>query len=151
MSYENVSINFEIDDAKLISVNDQYMHPVRKTKRGRYVSYFAPSPYLKTVQAFYKEVLEEKITDEYIEMFNSALKDKSRGIKLEIIVGTPPEEFNRSDVSNFIKALEDCIVNRTKIDDSRNFEVSIKKRSYDNEGLWKVHITLSTVDKEFWD
>ena len=143
MSY---SFEFEIENPKLISVNEQYMHPVRKTKNGRYVSYFAPSPYLKEVQKFYKDVLSEKIPDEDIEKLKETISTKDDGVELTIIVGLPRSDILEYDASNFIKALEDCIVSRTKIDDSRHFKVSIEKRSYDSEdNRWIVKVVMSSM------
>lgn len=143
MSY---SFEFEIENPKLISVNEQYMHPVRKTKNGRYVSYFAPSPYLKEVQKFYKDVLSEKIPDEDIEKLKETISTKDDGVELTIIVGLPRSDILEYDASNFIKALEDCIVSRTKIDDSRHFKVSIEKRNYESEdNRWIVKVVMSSM------
>lgn len=141
-----VSIEFEIEDPMLISVNDQYMHPVRKTKSGKYYSYFAPTPYLKKLKSYYEEMLSQKISDSDIEdiknVINSYEGKKEGGIDLSIELGLPLEDVRNHDISNFIKALEDCIVKRTGIDDSRNYKVSIEEKLYANsEGTWMLRVT----------
>lgn len=141
---KEVVVEFTVDKAKLISINEQYMHPVRKTKRGRYVSYFAPTPYLKEVKQFYKEVLSEKITDEQVLELQDALGDKyEEGLSLEIVIGIPDCNWKDSDVSNFIKSLEDRVVERIKIDDSRNFKVSAEKVHVEGEE-YSVRMSIST-------
>lgn len=141
-------IEFEIDNPKLISVNEQYMHPVRKTKRGSYTSYVCKSPYLKEVQEFYKEVLSEKISDDDIEVLQSEVSSGGGnvGVELTIRVGLPRKDIYEYDISNFIKSLEDCIVARIKIDDSRNLKVSISKNLFESESEdWKLYVKISTT------
>lgn len=122
-------INFEIKNPLLISTNDAYYHPVRKTKTGRYMSYVCKSESLKKLQEFYKEKLSEAISDEDISNLKKDLESSGtpKGIVLELFVGMPEREIFEHDSSNYIKALEDCIVNRIKIDDSKNHYVSIEK------------------------
>lgn len=144
----NLVIEFEIDNPKLISVNEQYMHPVRKTKRGRYTSYVCKSPYLKEVQEFYKEVLSEKISDDDVEDLQSEVSSGGGnvGVELTIRVGLPRKDIYEYDISNFIKSLEDCIVARIKIDDSRNLKVSISKNLFESESEdWKLYVKISTT------
>ena len=142
-----MEIEFEIERPELISINDQYMHPVRKTKRGSYVSYFAPSPVLKKTQAFYKEILQEKIPQEFIDQVKELVNDKSCGINFMMEVGLPESELRECDISNFIKAVEDCIVTRTGIDDSRHYTVSAKKSIYDTEDKsWILKISYKTEE-----
>lgn len=140
-----LEVSFTIEDPKIISVNDQYIHPVRKTKSGRYVSYFAKSPYLKEVQSFYEDSLKDLISDNDIEKFKSFVEnDKDNGIQLYIILGIPSSDIRENDASNYIKSIEDCIVSRTGIDDSMNYRVIVEKRKYDNEeGKWILKVVLS--------
>lgn len=138
-------IEFEIDNPKLISVNDQYIHPVRKTKNGRYLSYFAPSPYLKEVKAFYEEILKDKISDEDIIKIQDfiASSDKIYGLSLEIIYGIPLKSIRNDDASNYIKSLEDCIVRRTGVDDSIHYKVSAEKRIFESDdNHWIIRILI---------
>lgn len=123
-----MTIKFEIKNPLLISTNDAYYHPVRKTKTGRYMSYVCKSESLKKLQEFYKEKLSEAISDEDIRNLKKDLETGvSKGIILELFIGMPEKEIFEHDSSNYIKALEDCIVNRIKIDDSRNHCVAIEK------------------------
>lgn len=142
-------IEFEIVNPKLISTNDMYMHPVKKCKNGRYTSYTCKAPYLKELQEFYQEKLGELIRDEDIEILKSEVS-KDVGVKLEIELGIPKLSIYANDASNFIKSLEDCVVNRIGIDDKYNLEVSISKRVYEPEDSeneeWILKIRISSVE-----
>lgn len=142
-------IEFEIDNPKLISTNEMYMHPVRKTKRGSYTSYVCKSPYLKEVQEFYKDLLSKKISDEDVESLRLEIKEGNGdvGIELSIRAGFPRTDLYEYDASNFIKALEDCIVTRIKIDDSKNLKVSISKELFESDnGDWKLYVRINSTN-----
>lgn len=125
-----VSKTFLIKKGYMISVNDQYMHPVKKTKTGRWVSYTCKSPSLKAYQKYYKEILDEQIDEDFINALKTWIdEDKSHGLSLEISVGIPKKEIYQHDASNFIKSFEDCLSERLGIDDSRNILVQICKSS----------------------
>lgn len=135
-------IEFEISEPKLVSVNDQYMHPVRKTKSGRYTSYVCKSPSLKELQSFYKEVLSDKILDEDLKRYKEFLSEVPRsGIQLSLEIGLPEREIYEHDASNFVKALEDSISVRTSIDDSRNLRVIVEKQ-YTEDSSWMLKVRL---------
>lgn len=139
-------ICFEVSCPRMISVNDQYMHPVKKTKNGRYISYTCKSPSLKTFQDFYKEVLEDKISDQDVSQVNSEISESDkRGIDLSLEIGLPFKEIKDHDVSNFIKALEDCIASRLGVDDSKNLSVSIKKSILEDPD-WRLRVKISVVE-----
>lgn len=139
-------ILFEVDDPQLISVNDQYMHPVRKCKDGRYRSYTCSSPDLKSLQSFYKGVLESKVIEDDIKVLKDFVDEKfGNGVLLEIVIGCPLKEIYENDASNYVKAIEDVIVKRTKIDDSRNLKVSIEKRYVEGD-QWKLLVRLSPYE-----
>jgi len=139
-------IRFTIDNPKLISVNEQYMHPVKKTKSGRYTSYVVKSPYLKEVQEYYNNLLNEIISDEDIKKLQEEVSDeKLTGLALEIRLGLPRKDIYENDMSNYIKAYEDCISRRLKIDDSRNLLVSIEEQLYESEdNRWKIITDISS-------
>lgn len=139
-----MTIEFEVYCPKMISVNDQYMHPVKKTKKGKYVSYTCKSPSLKDFQSFYGEVLKDKISDSDISQLKSEISNSIElGLDLFLEVGLPLKEINEHDASNFIKALEDCIAVRLGVDDSRNIQVSIKKSILEDPN-WKLRVRIST-------
>lgn len=141
-------ITFEIKSPKLISVNEQYMHPVRKCNDGRYRSYVCKAPYLKEVQEFYKEILENVLTEKDVKEFKGAVgKDTSTGLKLGLQVGMPMSEIYEHDISNLIKAVEDCIAKRLKIDDKHNFEVAICKQVVP-ENEWYLKVAIETTQLE---
>lgn len=124
---------FTLENPVLVSTNDMYRHPVRKTKNGRYVSFFTKTEDLIEMQDFYKEVLQEKISDEVIQQIKDALEtDHYDGLELYISLGYTSGLYTE-DISNYIKALEDCIVKRTKIDDSKNLMVSATKYNTTSE------------------
>lgn len=144
----NFCIEFRVDNPKLISVNEQYIHPVRKSKSGRYYSYFAPSPYLKEVKKYYKDLLSKTISDnDVIKVNNFFYGDiPGRGICLQMIVGLPENEFYKHDISNYIKAVEDCISERLGVDDSKNTAVSIQKMI--SHG-WFLDVKINSADQPF--
>lgn len=136
-------IFLEIVNPQLISTNDAYYHPVRKTKSGRYMSYVCKSESLKKLQKFYEEVLSSEISDEDILALKEQLNSlPNLGIKLILKVGTPSKEIFEHDVSNYVKAIEDCLVKRIGVDDSHNTELHIEKQFSEE---WKLQIVISVV------
>lgn len=143
----SIIIDFEVVDPKLISVNEQYLHPVRKTSKGRYVSYFCKSPGLKDVQSFYEEVLKDKILEEDIQGLKDEMNNlynRPAGLSLTIEIGLPRNELYEHDVTNYIKALEDCITSRTKIDDNRNIIV-MSMKSITPDDQWKLRVIIQSI------
>lgn len=143
-------IEFDLINPKMISVNEQYIHPVRKTKNGRYVSYFAKSSYLKEVQSYFDEVLKEKIKDKDVEILVEETSSQDLpGVLLEMTLGLPRKDFYEYDLSNFIKAVEDCLTRRTGIDDNRNVELNVKKVIYETDrDDWKLFIRIASKEVE---
>jgi len=139
-------VRVTVKKPKVISTNDMYMHPVRKTSKGHYMSYFAKTSKLKELQEFYKNLFDEIITDDQVRELNLFTSEsKTNGILLRVEYGIPVKELNEHDVSNFIKSIEDCIVSRTKVDDSRNLKVIAEKKIYESEeNEWIMRISLST-------
>lgn len=141
MAY-NFTIEFEVANPKLISVNDQYMHPVRKTKSGRYMSYVCKSPSLKEFQSFYEEALETLVSNEDVEWFKDYIKSVDRsGLQLSLEIGLPLREIYEHDASNWVKALEDSISTRIGIDDSKNLRVVVEKK-YTNDDSWWLRVKI---------
>jgi Holliday junction resolvase RusA-like endonuclease len=139
-------IDTTIDNPMLISTNDQYMHPVRKCRDGKYRSYFCKSPALKELQDFYKDILLKNISDDIVsEIQESVNNGKCLSVKFRLHV--PSKEFYDHDASNFIKALEDCLSSRIGVDDSRNSHVSIKK-IVSPDDIWRLNISVTIVEKE---
>lgn len=145
-------IDITIKDPKIISVNEQYMHPVKKTKSGKYVSYVCKSPFLKEVQSFYQGVLSQMISDEEISSMKKTLDPDSVGLSLRIVIGLPRKDLYSYDISNLIKAVEDCIVARDCIDDTYHLDVSISKRVYlSEEDSWVMRIILEPVSLKYFE
>lgn len=138
-------IAFELVNPKLISVNDMYIHPVRKCKNGKYRSYFAKSPYLKEVQEYFAEVLPECIPESEVVKIKKVLENRDKELSLEFIIGIPEKEFYEHDATNFVKAPEDCISKYLGIDDSRNVEVMVGKWKVTNSEDWSLTTTINTV------
>ena len=141
-------IEFTLINPKLISINEQYIHPVRKTKRGTYTSYFAKSPYLKEVQQYFEEVLAEKVTEEDICKLKEEVNE-TNGVFLSLKLGLPRKDFYEYDLSNFVKSVEDCLVKRIKIDDSRNVKLDISKVLYNSANNdWRLDVKVSSIEIE---
>lgn len=158
---EDIVIEFEIDHAKVISVNDQYIHPVRKSNNGKHYSYFAPSNELAEVQEFYSEKLKEFTNEEQLKALRDLVEqsDKKVGLSVEIIWGVPGVSYRRKknffqmDATNYIKAFEDCLSRHLGIDDSCNYKVICEKQVYtpeDGEYRWIVHARVTPYEyKEY--
>lgn len=141
---KKIVIDLEVEGPKVVSNNDMYMHPVKKTKSGRYVSYFCKSGSLKSLQEFYSKVFNDQIMEEDIESLKKELENPDNGISITFLFGMPASEVYQHDVSNFIKAIEDCVVERTKIDDSRHISVTAAKSIYENKD-WVLSIVIGII------
>lgn len=142
------NIIFEVNEPAILSTNDMYYHPVRKTKSGKYMSYFAPSSSLKKLQSFYKEILDDCITEKEIQDLKKFVNEsKYNGIKLILEFGIPDNQILDYDSSNLVKSIEDCIVRKTSIDDSYHFSVQVEKMIFDHWVL-KVKMIPYTI-KEY--
>lgn len=148
-----MTVAFEILSPKVMSTNDMYMHPVRKCKDGRYRSFVCKSPSLKEFQAWYEEKLKECIDDESVTLLQTIVKGGDlNGLSLKIEYGMPENELYEHDASNFIKSIEDCIVKRIGVDDSRNLSVSVEKRVLNNfNGEWALYVEISTMKVDTYD
>lgn len=145
-----MGIKFEIENPELISVNEQYIHPVKKSKSGKYTSYFVKSSKLKKLQAFYDEQLKVKISDDEVNELKTYLSQHPyNGIELKICIGMPVTEINSHDTTNYIKALEDCIVKRTGIDDVKDYKVVAEKQISNDK--WMVRIELAEHSAEIYE
>lgn len=89
------------------------------------------------------QVLPESVIRDFIDEFNKGLYD----IEVISIHYVPSNDFYKFDVSNLIKAYEDCIARHLGIDDVYTSEYTVKKvRS--NESIWKIHTIMKLVEKE---
>lgn len=143
--YQGHHIRFGLDNPKLISVNDQYIHPVRKCKDGRYRSYFAKSPYLKEVQQYYKEVLSECIPESEVSEIKKILEDPDKDLGLTLSIGIPENDFYEHDSSNFIKSLEDCIFTYLGVNDSHDVRVVVNKLKIVDSKDWILVAELDVL------
>lgn len=141
-----VRFQFEIKNPKIISTNDAYYHPVRKCKDGRYRSYVCKSESLKKFQEFYKEELPKLLPEDEVKSLKSFIEeDGTYGIELVLEYGIPTSQIREHDASNFVKAMEDCIVSYTGIDDCHHIRVVVEKESFDNfTEDWMLKVTLGT-------
>lgn len=124
-------IEFIIKDPPIISVNAMYFHyPVRGKIRS------IKSDPLKALQKYYEKELKEDISDDDVQLLKTFLEEdkKNNGLMITLEFGLPRKNMRRCDVSNYVKAIEDCIVKRTGIDDKHHLKVvAYKSISPDNE------------------
>lgn len=153
MEMEKLSLTFEIDSPKIISTNEAYMHPVRKCKDGRYRSYVCKSPDLKEFQDFYNDKLKVLIPDDQVKLFQDYINESfNHTLEIYINYGIPEHDIYNHDASNLIKALEDCISVRLKIDDKKNSKVSVIKTIHNSfVENWKLKVTISTSKLNKYD
>lgn len=142
-----MTIYFKVANPKLISTNEMYYHPVRKTKSGRYMSYVCKSENLKSLQEYYKDILPDLIPDATIEDLKRGFDSgEYKGLSLKLCILVPMKELYEHDGTNFIKAIEDCISSRLKIDDSRNLQVSVEKVLSDSDD-WSLEVLINTMSQ----
>jgi hypothetical protein len=90
-------------------------------------------------------MLGELISDEQIELIKEELKDYHVMIYLQLDVYMPYNSFYAADASNYIKAMEDSVKWRIKIDDARNKRVVVEKFISEDD-TWYVDVKLWTEE-----
>lgn len=136
--------SFVVKDIDLVSTNDMYLpRPMKGGKKA----YLTKSGALRKFQDKMSDFLSKSLTDEVIHKFNESCEDRQSALKLTIDFHMDRSCFFSDDISNYIKALEDCISRRLGIDDVRNCELHLRK-FYDNESYVYVKIESYTLDFE---
>lgn len=128
-------------DAKiiLISTNEMYMPGITKYRKP----YMMKTGNLRKFEDEIDGILEKEITDEEITQLKSDLVDPSVAIAISVDTGMDETDYFRCDTSNYIKALEDAIKYRLKVDDTRNVRLTLNKHLID-ENEWVSHIIIET-------
>lgn len=150
------SIDFVIDNLdSMVSNNDMYFYMPMKSKRrpGSMTTHAIRTPALKNFQNVMSEKLRELIPDSFLKLCYDVVSKGYYGLGIRSYYYMPKSNYNISDVSNYIKAYEDCIVSRTKqskgfiIDDKKHLEYYSKKIC--NLGdKWKVQTFIELVEKD---
>lgn len=153
---DSYCLDFMIDDLDfMVSTNDMYFHmPMKSKKRqGRLTTYTIKTPALKEFQKIISDKLKELIPDEFLKSYYEIVSTGYYGLKILSYYYMPLKNYKVSDVSNYIKAYEDCLVARTKmtkgfvIDDSKNIEYHSKKICSLGD-KWKVQTFIKIVEKD---
>lgn len=151
-----LELQFELD--WMISTNDAYMHRVKKTKRGSYTTYTTKSPGLRDFQNIMYDKIKSQINAynnlNIINKFKEYLDKKLYALSYETYYYMPIENYETSDVSNYIKCYEDCIssvmkelTNSKILDDKNNVDyLSHKRCSINNK--WIVITTIYLVKRD---
>ena len=117
-------IQFILENPEIVSVNEQYLHPVSKSG----FSYFTKSSKLVKAQRYFAEELPKYISEEDIKSLQEIVtKDMNKGIFISLEFGMGINNLYLRDVSNYIKAIEDCLSEHLQVDDCYNLKVCAEK------------------------
>lgn len=148
---------FEFVNSFLVSTNDMYFHVPMKSKRrqGKMTTHAVKTQELKDLQAICSDKLSELIPDSFINLCKDYLDKKFYGLRITSYYHMPKSNYEGSDVSNYVKAYEDCISvrlrgprNKNKVlDDKNNLEYhAIKLCGKDD--LWHVNTIIEIVPRD---
>lgn len=148
----NIDISIR-EHIKPTSSNELYMAVARRRHVGAYLT---KRPEYRKFEADMAEALSKRISEEEINLLKEELESNYKlSIRVELKIGMSETDFYRSDVSNMIKATEDCIKNHIKVDDTRNTIILSEKyilRSSTDIDDWQLDIKLSTVENDYiWE
>lgn len=148
---------FEFDSDWMLSTNDMYIHRPKKLNNNRWSVYTTKSSGLRDFQSMMEEKLKVLITNECIEVLKISLENKRYGLCINTVCQMPIHNYEDSDVSNYIKAYEDCISTRLKgdtkkthiLDDKNNLEYhSIKEFIGEGINHWHIKTTISVIERD---
>lgn len=141
---KKIKLELHLKDLQLISTNEMYIpRPTRK-----HGAYLTKSPKYRKFEPSINEQLDKLDKDKLNKFINELNNDKQKAIRFIATFKIPQKKFFRSDCSNYIKAIEDCIKNKIGIDDSRNCEVLLNKVISEND-TWDTDIILEIYDLDF--
>ena len=139
-----MKVSFELKDIELVSTNEMYMP--RPCKGGR-SAYLTKTSGMRKFEEKVKDILDEVFTDDIVNELTKELEDPQIAIRFHLHTRMPSESFFKVDSSNMIKALEDCIKVKIKIDDTRNCEVLSTKELIDSD--LEATVTMETYTLDF--
>ena len=145
---------FDINDVDMVSTNNMYLP--RPCNHGKH-AYLTKSTYLKKFQGLMEPLLDVKITKEQVDSIQREADEYGDdfAIRLWVKFYFTHGKYLREDTSNYIKALEDCITQRTGIDDRKHFELHLKKVEKEKDEtltarVWLETYRLSGEVDEYW-
>lgn len=152
--YLPYTVQFSIIGIKPVSTNDMYFATPMKSKTKTYkngeprlITRKVRTPELKKYQESMSTELSIKVKQEDVDKLKELTKSGHIGLSLSLSIGMPLENYEDSDASNYIKALEDCISNRLGIDDSNNPRITVDKY-VSNSSMWEQSVVITTIPKD---
>lgn len=139
-------IEFDVPDIEVASTNEMYMPRPKRGKNGRMTAYVTKTKAMRDFEASVDPILLEHLTDDVVSELSAELSDIQKAIRLELTFYLPSKPFFTSDVSNYVKTIEDRIKERVDIDDVRNCEVILKKVLSDD---LSTHVRMSTYALDY--
>lgn len=95
---------------KMVSTNDMYFYVAYKSRKsGRMSTHAVKTQELKDFQEHMYKVLSEVIDYTIVQHYKDAISSGMYGLHIHTVVHMPHNNYISSDVSNYIKAYEDCI------------------------------------------
>lgn len=140
-----MTIEFEIPEVEIASTNEMYMPRPKRAGGGKWTAYVTKTKAMRDFEKAVDPILKREITDDMVSELVEELGDHQRVIRLTMVYYLPVNSFFASDVSNYVKTLEDRIKERLGVDDVRNCEVHLKKLVAD---YVKTYVRLETYDLE---
>lgn len=147
-------LKFDFSNKFMVSTNDMYFY-VPYMKGNRKTTHAVKTQALKDLQKICEEKLSELIPDSFINLCREYLDKRFYGLRIISYYYMPKSNYESSDVSNYVKAYEDCISTRLKgpckknksLDDKNNLEYhAIKYCGKDD--LWHIHTEISIVPRD---
>lgn len=133
-------VDFDIDGVEVASTNEMYMPRPKRVGR-RLTAYVTKTKALRDFEAMVDPMIARSLTDSVVTYLRRELADDGTAIRLTITYSLTSRAFFTSDVSNYVKTLEDRIKERLGVDDARNCEVHLDKVLSDRV---TTHVRLET-------
>lgn len=148
--------SFVIEFDSMVSTNDAYFHVAYKKKgTNRLTTHAVKTQELKDFQSTCEEKFKELIPDDIIQELKDNFNPITQELQLTSMYYMPLSNYKNSDVSNYIKAYEDCISTRLKGSsrkkgslDDKNINRHYSCKKFSNTNKWRVESTISVMPRD---
>ena len=147
------SFVFSITSNKMVSTNDMYFYVAYKRKGSNRTSTHAvKTKELTEMQDKFIPDLKALIDKSFINDCIKYLETNLYGLSIETEYYMPISNYKGSDVSNYIKAYEDCISyalkESSKILDEKNNLEYLSRKYCNNDDVWKLITTIRIIPRD---
>lgn len=151
--YDLPKFTFSVSSKKMVSTNDMYFHVAYKRKNtGRMSTHAVKTKELQEMQDSFIPSFKILIDKEFVHECVKYLKTKLYGLSITTEYYMPLSNYEGSDVSNYIKAYEDCISYALKeydkvLDDKNNLEY-LSYKYCNSEDVWRMVTTIKIIPRD---